>query len=228
MRQTVAALQLPGKVWVGEAPCEPVRLLGSGVAAVDRLYGGGVRRGDVTEICGPRSSGRTALAFSLLAAATRAGEVVAVIDPAEALCPAALQTAGARLERVLWVRPPSLRAALASAELVLDAGGFGAVLLDLDAVAARRLPAHAWPRLRRAARCSAAALLVLSSQPSTGSFAGARFVLQPRRALWRARVFAGVHSRLTPQRGRAAVLPGGDLRCVDWFTATAAAPETGG
>jgi hypothetical protein len=212
MRQSVAALELPGKVWVGEVPREPVRLLGSGLPEIDVLLGGGLPRGEVSEIVGPRSSGRTALAHALLAAATRGDEVVAVVDLPDALHPVALDVVRTRLDRVLWVRPPSLRAALASAELILDAGGFGAVLLDLDSVAAHRLPGHVWPRLRRDARRSGAALIVLSSHQLTGSFAGARIVLEQRQALWSQRVFAGVRTRLTPQRGKGASAPGGEIR----------------
>jgi len=215
MRQSVAALELPGKVWVGEAPREPVRLLGSGLPEIDGLLGGGLPRGEVSEIVGPRSSGRTALAHALLAAATRGDEVVAVVDLPDALHPVGLDVVRTRLDHVLWVRPPSLRAALASAELILDAGGFAAVLLDLDSVAVHRLPGHVWPRLRRDARRSGAALIVLSSQQLTGSFAGVRIVLEQRQVLWSQRVFAGVRTRLTPQRGKGAPAPGGDVCFVE-------------
>lgn len=213
----IAELTLPGQVWVGTRPRESARLLGSGVAEVDRLCGGGIPRGDVAEITGPRSSGRTAIAWTLLAAATRGGEVVAVVDPADALHPAALAAARARLDRVLWVRPPSLRTALTSAEWILDAGGFGAVLLDLDAFATTRLPGHVWPRLRRAARRSGTALIVLSSQPSTGSFAGLRIALQRRRLLWPRRVLLGMRASSTPQRGGVGGAAAGELHLAHPF-----------
>lgn len=200
-RLNVAALQLPGKVWVGEAPREPVRRLGSGDAELDRLLGGGLPRGDVSEIVGARSSGRTALMWALLAAVTRGGEVVAVVDLPDALHPTAIASARACLDRVLWVRPPSVRAALKSAELLLDAGGFGAVLLDLDAPRARRLPDHVWPRLRRDARRSGVALVVLAPQALAGSFAGVRIALARQRVLWSRRVFNGFVSEVSPQRG---------------------------
>jgi hypothetical protein len=200
-RLNVAALQLPGKVWVGEAPREPVRRLGSGDVELDRLLGGGLPRGDVSVIVGPRSSGRTALAWTLLAAATRGGEVVAVVDLPDALHPSSLDDARACLGRVLWVRPPTLPSALKSAELILDAGGFGAVVLDLDTPAARRFPGHVWPRLRRDARRSGAALVVLSPHELAGSFAGVRIALAQKQVLWSRRVFNGFASELLPQRG---------------------------
>ncbi len=208
-RLNVAALQLPGKVWVGEAPREPVRLLGSGVAELDLLLGGGLPRGDVSEIVGPRSSGRTAIACALLAAATRGGEVVAVVDLPDALHPTSLE--GGCLERVLWVRPPNVRGALKSAELILDAGGFAAVLLDLDTPLARRLPAHVWPRLRRDARRSGAALIVVAPHELAGSFAGVRIALAQQQVLWSRRVFTGLRIQVLPQRSSTAPIAGGAM-----------------
>jgi len=215
MRQNIAALELPGKVWLGQAPSEPVRLLGSGMPEVDRTLGGGVPRGDVSEIVGARSSGRTALTHALLAASTRQGEVVAIVDFPDSLHPASLEVARAQLERVLWVRPPTLRSALESTEIILDAGGFAAVLLDLDTPLARRFPGHVWPRLRRAARRSGAALIVLSRYGLAGSFAALRVGCEQRQVLWSRRVFGGMRTHLTPERSVRGEMPGGDLRLGD-------------
>ncbi len=213
---TAHDLLLPGKVWLGEVPREPVRLLGSGVPEVDLLLGGGLPRGDVSEVVGSRSSGRRALTYALLAASTRGGEVVAVVDLPDALHPLSLDRQRADLGRVLWVRPPTLRAALKSTELILDAGGFAAVLLDLDTPLARRLPAHVWPRLRRDARRSGAALIVLSGHEQTGSFAAARVALEQRQALWTRRVFSGVRSQLTPLRSKRAAMMAGEVRVEEF------------
>jgi hypothetical protein len=132
-RDRLAALQLPGTIQFGAVPREPVRRLLSGIEALDAQLGGGFPRGHLSEIVGRTSSGRTSLLHALLATATRAGEVAALIDLPDALDPNSLAAAGARLERVLWVRPPSLSLALKCAELVLGAGGFAVVALDLDA-----------------------------------------------------------------------------------------------
>ncbi len=197
---------------MGEAPRAPVRLLGSGLPEIDRMLGGGVPRGDLSEIVGPRSSGRTALTQALLAESTRQGEVVAVVDLPDALHPPSLAAARACNERVLWVRPPTLRSALKCAELILDAGGFAAVLLDLDTPLARRFPGHVWPRLRRDARQSDAALIVLSPRELAGSFAGLRIALEQQRVAWPRRVFGGLHAKLTPARSRQIGLVGGEVR----------------
>src|SRR5688500_3451868 len=64
----------------------------------------GVPRGQMSEIVGPRSSGRTTLALQLLAAATRDGELVAFVDTFDRLDVASLVAAGADVSRVLWIR----------------------------------------------------------------------------------------------------------------------------
>ena len=48
--------------------------------ALDRGLAGGLPRGQVSEVVGPASSGRTSVAWAALAAATRRGESVALID----------------------------------------------------------------------------------------------------------------------------------------------------
>jgi hypothetical protein len=78
-------------------------MVSSGVAAIDGLTGG-LPRGCLTEVCGPASSGRTALLLAALAAATRRGEFCAVVDASDALDPQSVAAAGVDLERLLWVR----------------------------------------------------------------------------------------------------------------------------
>ena len=48
--------------------------------ALDRGLAGGLPRGQVSEVVGPASSGRTSVAWASLAAATRHGESVALVD----------------------------------------------------------------------------------------------------------------------------------------------------
>lgn len=75
-----------------------------GVAELDAVLGGGFPRGSLVELCGPASSGRTSLAFSLLAQATAQQEVCAFVDVSDSLDPTSLAAAGVDLPRVLWVR----------------------------------------------------------------------------------------------------------------------------
>jgi recombination protein RecA len=64
--------------------------------------------------------------------------------------------------------------ALRAADLVLQAGGFGLVALDLGdvpAAAARRVPLTSWFRFRRAVEETPAALLLLTPEAVTGTCA---------------------------------------------------------
>src|SRR5438552_7122284 len=81
-----------------------VDLQPSGVIEVDAVLGGGFPRGSLVELCGSASSGRTSLAFSLLAQATERQEACAFVDVADSLDPISLAAAGVELPRLLWIR----------------------------------------------------------------------------------------------------------------------------
>ena len=76
----------------------------SGVTALDATLGGGFPRGQLSELVGPRSSGRTSLLLRLIAAATARGECVALVDALDMLDVESAAAAGVDLERLLWVR----------------------------------------------------------------------------------------------------------------------------
>src|SRR5580693_7857224 len=81
-----------------------VELQSSGVTELDAVLGGGFPRGSLVELCGPASSGRTSLAFSLLAEATEHQQACAFVDVADSLDPLSLAAAGVDLPRLLWIR----------------------------------------------------------------------------------------------------------------------------
>ena len=76
----------------------------TGFAELDDLLGGGIPRGQITELVGQASSGCTSVALSLLAEATARQEVAAYIDAADCFDPPSAQRAGVELDRLLWVR----------------------------------------------------------------------------------------------------------------------------
>lgn len=180
----LAALDLPGTVHLGRTTLEPVRRLPSGLPALDVVLDGGWPRGRVSEIVGGRSSGKTSIVLSSLAAATRRGEVVACIDVADALHPDSLRRAGVDLARLLWVRPPASVEAVRCAELILQAGGFGVVVLDFGDELPHRLRGHTWPRLARATERAHATCLVVAPRQIEGSGSALGVALRPRRVLW--------------------------------------------
>jgi len=73
-------------------------------AALDRGLPGGLPRGQVSEVVGPASSGRTSVAWAALAAASRRGESMALIDTFDRFDPPTAQACGLDLSRLLWVR----------------------------------------------------------------------------------------------------------------------------
>src|SRR5436309_2417080 len=168
----------PGDIRLGTAPREPIRRLPTGLAALDEALDGGVPRGRVTELVGPPSAGRTGLACAIAAHATRNGETIAWIDPEDALDPAASAAAGMVLERTLWVRPRSVADAYRAAAIVLGAGGFGLVVLDLTR------PACSSPRLARSAERTCTSLLILAARPVTGADAALVLEVGARRTRW--------------------------------------------
>ena len=76
----------------------------TGFAELDDLLGGGIPRGQITELVGHASSGCTSVALSLLAEATTRQEVAAYIDAADCFDPPSAERAGVELDRLLWVR----------------------------------------------------------------------------------------------------------------------------
>jgi hypothetical protein len=72
--------------------------------ALDGCLRGGLPRGHVSEVTGPVSSGRTAVAWAALAAATRRGEIVSLIDTFDRFDPESAAAADIDLSRLLWVR----------------------------------------------------------------------------------------------------------------------------
>jgi hypothetical protein len=186
--------------------------LPTGLEDLDRAVGGGLPRGRITEVVGPASSGRTAFLFRVLASATSRGEETALIDPADAFDPDAAALAGVVLPRVLWVRPLGFIDAFRAADLVLDAGGFGIVAVDLSRRPAhqglggsaaertegrepkaerrrpnaegRRPPTPPWPRLSLRAERSGSVLLSLGERREAGTFASLVLGLRRGRAQW--------------------------------------------
>src|SRR5439155_3995010 len=108
----------------------PARLP-AGSPALDGLTGGGLVRGRIVELSGPRGSGRMSAALAMTAAVQAVGELAAIVDVADALDPRSAARAGVILPRLLWVRPQTIVDGLKAADWVLDAGGFGLVVLYL-------------------------------------------------------------------------------------------------
>ena len=183
----------------------PEILAETGHAALDVLLAGGLARGHLSEIAGPRSSGRTSLLASVLAAATGRGEVVALIDVCDRFDPVSAAAAGVELANLLWVPEraressrdfgPSIKRALKAMSLILDAGGFGVVVFDvadLPVRTIRQIPMTTWLRLSRLLENTKTVGLLLGLEPIARSAEGQTVVLRPGGAVgW----WSGTHDR---------------------------------
>ncbi len=76
----------------------------TGVSEIDTLLGGGLPIGAITEMVGLESSGRTAIALSLLHHLSQEGKACAWVDVSDTLSPESAAAAGIDLARLLWVR----------------------------------------------------------------------------------------------------------------------------
>ena len=182
---------------------KPDDLAETGQASLDALLAGGFARGHLSEIVGPRSSGRTSLLASVLAAATARGEVVALIDTCDRFDPGSGAAADLDLTSLLWVRgrdlsrdlSQSVTRALKAVGLVLDAGGFGVVALDLTDVPARtirQIPMTTWMRVSRLLENSKTVGLLLGPEPIARSAEGQTVVLRSTAIAGR---WSGTHDR---------------------------------
>ncbi|MES1211363.1 MAG: hypothetical protein ABUL63_03410 [Acidobacteriota bacterium] len=187
--------------------------LPTAVAALDRLLDGGLPRGQLVEMVGARTSGRFSTVLATLAGATGVGEAAALIDLGDALDPTLAQDLGVDLRRLLWLRPTSLKHALAATEMVL-ASGFPLVVLDLGPPPVRggRGLEAAWLRIARAAEVQGTALLVSSPYRVSGTSAGIVLKADRARIAWdgtgaSVRLLSGADSRLQIEKHRGR-LPG--------------------
>jgi hypothetical protein len=190
----------------------------SGVDSLDAWLRGGWPRGQLSEVTGPRSSGRTLLATQTLAAATRRGELAALVDTLDTFDPASAAGTGIAWPLLLWIRGTPLAAtrvrdgsigmradhelleravdrAIKAASIVLASGSVGLLVVDLAGVPVqvlRRLPFTTWLRVQRLIEGGDTVCLLVASEPLGRSAGGVSLALVPSRPIGRWR---GEHDR---------------------------------
>jgi hypothetical protein len=154
----------------------------TGVGTVDSALGGGLRRGQLSEIVGARSAGRTTLLCHALAAAAARGEAVALVDTCDRFDPLSAAAIGLDLSRLLWIRERGdASRALKAMNLVLHAGNFGIVALDLadvPAPALRAFPFTTWLRVGRVIEGSQTVALLVGRDRLARSPGGVTIALE--------------------------------------------------
>jgi energy-coupling factor transporter ATP-binding protein EcfA2 len=90
-----------------------------------------LRRGQIVELSGGPSSGKTALAQALIGVLTGTTGLGAIVDSAATFYPPSAAALGLKLDRLWIVHPPDWNATLNAVELLLRSGVLQAVLWDL-------------------------------------------------------------------------------------------------
>jgi protein ImuA len=147
------------------------RVVPTGIAAVDAILpGGGVPCGCVTEVAGPPSCGKLAVATRVLVGVLAAGERAALVDTTRSFFPALSPALARALAPLLVCRVSGAADGLAAAELLAGSGAMALVVVDL--VTARgpldAAARAAVARLERAGRDGQAAVLAVT-QPARGA-----------------------------------------------------------
>ena len=162
-------------------------VISAGIPEVDALTGG-LPRGAITEIFGPASSGRTSLMLAALAHASTHDEVCALVDTSNTFDPTSATNAQMDLDRLLWVRcDGKLEHAFKAADLLLQGGGFGLVVLDLGDVPApeaRRIISSWWYRFRRVVENKPTVLVVIAADSCVRSCAALTMEIGRESAAW--------------------------------------------
>lgn len=191
----------------------------TGITSLDAQLPGGFPRGQVSQLVGPPSSGRTSLLLRMLAAATARGELVALVDALDLFDPTSAGAAGIELDRLLWVRghvalhpglcrdrnPRALEQVLKALALILQAGSFSLVVFDvadapLDEI--RKLPFTTWLRLQRILEGSTTACVVVAAHPVARSAGGVTVKLGSGCPAFCASLFTGLGIEARVHGGR--------------------------
>jgi len=195
-------------------------LVRTGIDGLDAVLGGGFPRGTIGTLEGPPSSGRSALAARLLAAATRRGlGAVVGVD----LFPPALAAAGVRLERLLIVRTGEPVEAARAADIIVRSGAFTVVVIPA-LPSGRGTGSATWTRLASLAHRANALLVAVGDEASAELryFASVRLETAIERVRWNGPSghlgeLAGFDVRAVVRKHKRAAPVGDALVCCEPF-----------
>ena len=162
----------------------------SGLRDIDNLQA--FPRGGHIELYGPASSGRTSLLQGLLANVTSAGEAAVILDASDSFDPVTARQNGVLLQNLLWIRPGAAKTQkhaqpgaldqlLKAADIILQSGGFGLVILDCANIPAReaiQIPLTSWFKMLRSVENTRTAFVSTAELPLAGSSASVTVLLE--------------------------------------------------
>ncbi len=148
----------------------------------------GLSRGSLVEINGAKSSGRTSLSLYILSESISKGEVCAYVDLSSQFNPASLTQTGVSLHPLAWIRcNGNAEHAIRSVDLLLHAGGFGMVLLDLcgaNPSILNKIPLSYWFRFKRAIENTPTILLICGEHQQARSCSRNGLQIQAKKFHW--------------------------------------------
>ncbi|HTC48473.1 MAG TPA: hypothetical protein VK722_14205 [Candidatus Aquilonibacter sp.] len=215
--ESTLAKRIPGALSL--RPAIAPETLSSGIQELDLE----IPRGCLTEICGPSSSGRTTVMLSLIKEASQRNECCALIDASSTFNPYSAAINGVNLKRLLCVQCTEphpkltpLDKALQATDWILNAGGFGLILLDLADIApalAQKIPLAWWYRFRQAIASTSAVFVVLEQRPFAKSCASLVITMRSGNPEWTAtrgqpqnpRLLTGIYFTADVTRSRVTV-----------------------
>lgn len=212
-------------------PAKPLpeeAVLATGLPELDQALSGGFPRGGIATFEGPASAGASTLVARLLAVATGAGDLAALVEGPSRHAPFTLAAAGVRLDRVVIVPAASALDVVRAADILLRAGTFAVVAIPLPAPSPRK----AWPRLARLAERANGLLTVAGCEPPDELRASATVRLELALGTVRFRGEPGLFGELAGYDVRACVRkhrrapPGGSatIRCEPFDSRPGAGP----
>jgi recombination protein RecA len=108
-----------------------VNVVPTGSLGLDIALGvGGIPRGLITEIYGNEGSGKTTLAYHMIAEAQKAGGTAAYIDAEQRMDPTYAQALGVDLDALLISQPQTGEQALDIADILVRSGGLDIFVVD--------------------------------------------------------------------------------------------------
>lgn len=114
----------------GEASRVNVQTTPTGSISLDIALGGGVPKGRIVEIYGPESSGKTTLAYHVIAESQKNGGMAAFIDAEHALDPEYAKNIGVDVDKLLISQPDTGEQALEIAETLVRSNAIDVLVVD--------------------------------------------------------------------------------------------------
>ena len=115
---------------LGEASKFHVETISTGSLSLDLALGGGVPKGRIIEVYGPESSGKTTLAYHVIAEAQKKGGIAAFIDAEHALDPDYAKNIGVDIDKLLISQPDTGEQALEIAETLVRSNSIDVLVVD--------------------------------------------------------------------------------------------------